>query len=106
MSFLLMLILAGAWSFYAALLIDRPDLARIVPPDLAPFVHVAFGLLVLWTLWRVTFPEVRTASRRWRYGPSIALRNLVVLALGMALLIFASREILNGMDPTGHKALW
>jgi hypothetical protein len=105
MSFLLLLILAGAWSFYLALLIDRPDLAKIVPPDLSPFVHGAFVLLLLWTLWRVTFPEVRTASRPWRYGPMITLRNLMVLCLGM-LLLFASREILNGMDPTGHKALW
>ena len=106
MRFLILLILAGAWSFYLALIIDRPDLAKIVPPDLSPFVHGAFVLLLLWTLWQVTFPEIRTASKKWRYGPQITLRNLVVLCLGIALLLFASREVLHGMDPTGHKALW
>jgi hypothetical protein len=106
MIFLLLLILAGAYSFYIALLIDRPDLAKIVPPDLSPFVHGAFVVLLLWTLWRVTYPEIRTANRKWRYGPTITLRNLIVLCLGLALLLFASREILNGMDPSGHRKLW
>ena len=106
MTFLFTLLLGGAWAFYAALLLDRPDLARIVPEPYPLVVHGLFVVLLLWAVARVSSPEIRSASSAWRHGPMIFLRNLVVVSLGVVLLVFTSREILHGIDPTGVRPIW
>jgi hypothetical protein len=106
MKLLIMLLAGGAWSFFAAILMFRPDLAHIVPEQYQPAVHIAFGLFLVWMAGNLSWPEIRTAARPWRYGLQILLRNLAVLGLGVALLVFISHELLHGMDPTGQRAMW
>ena len=102
MRLLLLLIVGGLWAFYVTLLLDRPDLAHVVPDQYAVVVHVGFGLFFLWIVYAWSDVEIRTSKSWWRNGPGIFLRNLVVIGLGVGLLVFTCREVLHGVDPTGR----
>lgn len=103
---LLILLAAGLWSFYITLLLDRPDLATIVPPDLEPIVHASFAIILLATTLAWSWIEIKTSKSWLKHGLGIYLRNLIVISLGVALIIFTCREVVHGLDPTGHQPLW
>lgn len=106
MKLLLSLILGGAYAFYIALLIDRPDLARAVVPPWDVVAHAAFVVLLIRFTVGASWDEIRAAKNRWANGPVILFRNLVVILLGCGLLLFTARAILYGIDQTQHRALW
>ncbi len=97
---------ASLWSFYVALLLDRPDLAKVVPPDFVLPVHAIFAVVLLMIVARLSFTEIRRSKSWMRHGIGIYTRNLVVIGLGVVLMIFTCREVLNGVDPSGTRALW
>lgn len=104
---LLTLLLCGAWAFYIALLIDRPDLAAtIVPAGDMLVVNAVFAVFFLITVYRLSHLEISRSKSMIRNGPGIYLRNLVVIGLGVGLIVFACREVLHGVDPTGRRALF
>lgn len=106
MMLLVGLIVGGAWAFYVALLLDRPDMAQTLAPPWPMALHVVFAVVFLATVYRYSHREIATSKSWWRHGPGIYLRNLVVLGLGMALILFTCREVLGGVDPSGVRQLW
>jgi hypothetical protein len=106
MKFLIAFILGAAWAFYVAVLMDRPDLARVVTSPWGLVAHAGFALLLTRTVIGVSWDEIRSSRLRWRDGFGVLLRNLIVTLLGETLLVFISRTLLNGIDPTHHRALW
>lgn len=107
MKLLIALIGGGLWAFFIALQLDRPDLAvKLVPEASQILVHGGFVVFLLWVVYVFSHREIRSSKSWWRHGPGIYLRNLVVISLGVVLLIFTCREVLNGVDPTGTRALW
>ncbi len=69
-------------------------------------IHIGFLVFFLAAVLSLSFQEIRNASAQWVNGPKIYLRNIGVIALGVGLLIFASREVLHGVDPSGVRHLW
>ncbi len=106
MKFPVAFLLGCAWAFYATLLLDRPDLAQAVVAPWDQIAHAAFALLLIRTVVGVSWDEIRSSRPEWRVASGVLLRNLVVMLLGEALLVFTSRAILNGIDPTHHRPLW
>lgn len=106
MNILLGLMIGAAWAFFAGLILDRPDLAAVIREPYATGIHIAFGVFFLSLVFVLSFHEIRMSKARWINGPKIYLRNAVVMGLGVVLLIYGSRILLNGIDPTGHRALW
>jgi hypothetical protein len=107
MTFLLLLLLiGGGWAFLAALLLDRPDQIAFLPETTRLYLHIGFVCFMLIAMVRVSRAELSHAIKPWRYGPQILLRNLAILCVGVVLLIFVSRELLHGIDPSGHRAIW
>jgi hypothetical protein len=94
------------WTFYIALLIDRPDLAATVLEPWPKVIHGVFFIVLMRTLYGVSADEIRLSKGRFLRAPSIWLRNLIVVGLGLALMLFTCREVLNGVDPTGLRKLW
>ncbi len=106
MKFLLACLIGFGWTFYIALLIDRPDLAAAVVEPWPKIIHGVFLIVLLRTVYGLSAGEVRYASSKFRNAPVIWLRNLVVTALGVLLMLFTCRELLNGLDPTRVRDLW
>ena len=106
MNLLLLVLIGGAWSFYATLLMDRPDLAAIVVPPWDTAAHAGFALFMVVMVYRLSHREIMTSKSAWKWGPWIYLRNFAVISLGILLLIFISHTVLHGVDPTGARKLW
>ncbi len=106
MKFLLACLVGLGWTFYMALLIDRPDLAAAVTEPWPKIIHGVFLIVLLRTVYGLSAGEVHYAANRLRHAPVIWLRNLVVTLLGVLLMLFTCREVLNGLDPTGVRDLW
>jgi hypothetical protein len=106
MNILIGLILGSAWAFYEALVIDRPDLAAIIHEPYGTIIHIAFAVFFLALTFVLSFQEMRRSKSWWINGPKIYLRNAVVIGLGVVLLVVMSRWLLDGIDHTGHRALW
>lgn len=106
MNILFGLIIGSAWAFYEALILDRPDLAAIIHKPYATMIHIAFAVFFLGLVFILSWPEIYNSINRWINGPKIYLRNTIVVGLGVVLLLYGSRILLNGIDPTGHRALW
>ena len=106
MNILLGLIIGAAWAFYEGLVLDRPDLAAVIHEPYATGIHIVFGVFFLSLAFVLSFEEIRRSRAWWFNGPKIYVRNAVVMALGVVVLIYGSRILLNGIDPTGHRALW
>ena len=105
MILLVFLLVAAGWSVLVALLLDRPDLAAAIPPPYQTAAHAAFALMLLVVVIRASIGEVRGNSSGAR-SVAIFLRNLVVIGLGVALMLFTCREILHGVDPTGTRHIF
>ena len=101
-----MIFVGGAWAFYVALLIDRPDMAATIHEPFPNAFHIAFAVFMLVMVYRLSHREIMTSKQWAKYGIGIYLRNFVVVMLGIALLLFTCREVLNGVDPTGVRKLW
>lgn len=106
MNMLLGLIVGTGWAFYAALLLDRPDLAAVVPRPYGTAIHIGFIAFFLGLTFLLSWQEMRRTTAWWINGPKIYLRNTVVIGLGVVLLVYGSRILVDGIDPTGHQALW
>ncbi len=104
MILLLFILIAAAWAFYATLLAERPDLAvTLIPTQYETLINTTFAIILLAAVLKFSWREIRTSSGN---SLKIYLRNLVVISLGIALLIFTTHEILNGLDPTGRRRLF
>lgn len=106
MSLLLGMVASFVWTFYVALLIDRPDLARTVHEPWPLVIHVGFVVVFLLSAYRFSHREIVSSTSWWRHGPGIYVRNLVVIGLGVGLILFTCREVLHGVDPSGVRKLW
>jgi hypothetical protein len=106
MKFLLACLIGLGWTFYVALLIDRPDMAATVTEPWPKIIHAVFAIVLLRTVYGLSADEIKLTDRPWRRAPGIWLRNLIVAGLALALMLFACREVLNGIDPTGLRRLW
>ncbi len=106
MKFLFALLIGLGWTFYATLLFDRPDLAATIQPPWPNVIHGVFALVLLRTVWGVSVDELRASNTRWYGAPAVWLRNLFVLAMGLAVMAFTWHLLLQGIDPTGHRRLW
>lgn len=106
MTILLASLIGLCWTFFVALLIDRPDLAATVPEPWPRVIHSVFLIVLVLAVFSVSATEVRMTKGRLFRAPAIWLRNLIVLGLGLALMLFTCREVLNGVDPTGLRKLW
>jgi hypothetical protein len=106
MNILLGLIIGSAWAFYEALILDRPDLAAVIHDPYATIIHIAFAAFFLGLVFVLSWQEMHRPTRWWITWPKIYLRNTIVMSLGVVLLIYGSRILLNGIDPTGHRAVW
>ncbi len=104
--FLFACLIGLGWTFFVALLIDRPDLAATVPQPWPQVIHGVFLIVLARTLYGVSATEIRLTHGGFSRAPRIWLRNLIILGLGLTLMVFTCREVLNGIDPTGHRALW
>jgi len=106
MKFILALLLATLWSFYVALLLDRPDLAKAVMPPWDKIAHGAFGVVLLRAVVGLSWDEIKHA-KSWRaHGLGIVLRNSLVTLLGIGFLVFTCRAVLDGIDHTHLRKLW
>ena len=106
MNLLLLVLVGGAWAFYATLLLDRPDLAAIVVPPWDIVAHAGIALFMVVMVYRLSHREIMTSKAVLKHGPGIYLRNFAVVSLGILLLIFISHTVLHGVDPTGVRKLW
>jgi len=94
------------WTFFVALLIDRPDMAATVHEPWPKVIHGVFLVVLVLFVYGASANEIRLTKGRFFRAPAIWLRNLIVIGLGLALMLFTCREVLNGVDPTGARKLW
>jgi len=106
MNFILVLLVGGAWAFYVALLIDRPDMAATIPEPFPNAFHIAFAVFMVVMVYRLSHGEIITSKQWAKHGLGIYMRNFVVVMLGIGLLLFTCREVLHGVDPSGMRKLW
>jgi hypothetical protein len=106
MKFLLALLVGLAWTFLVTLTFERPDMARTIPAPWPNVMHGVFAVVLLLTVWGVSAEELRRSSARWSNAPGVWLRNLFVLAMGLAVMVFTWHLLLQGIDPTGVRRLW
>lgn len=106
MKFLFALLIGAVWSFYATLLMDRPDMAATIHDPYPMILHGIFALVLLRTVWGVSAVEISLSKRPILGAPGVWLRNLIVLALGLALMVFTWHELLHDIDPSGVHRLW
>ncbi len=106
MNIILGLLIGAAWAFYEALRLDRPDLAAVVQAPYPTVIDIAFAAFFLGLVFILSWQEMYRSTRWWINGPKIYVRNAAVMSLGVVLLLYGSRILLNGIDPTGHRALW
>ncbi len=104
--FWLMLLVGGLWSFFVAVILDRPDQITFLPHSTVTALHVGFAVFILLTTFTLARAEIRNVLNPWRNGPVIMLRVMAILAAGEVLMIFISRELLHGIDPSGLHKLW
>ncbi len=106
MKFLLALLVGLVWTFYVTLLFDRPDMAATIRDPWPNVIHGVFAIVLLRTIWGISVDELRASKSRWFGAPAVWLRNLFVLAMGLAVMAFTWHLLLQGIDPSGLRPLW
>ncbi len=106
MVILIIIGIAAGWAFFLALLIDRPDLLVELPQHAQIRLHIFFAAFFVVTLIVFCWRQIADADSPWKNGVTIVVRNALVMVAGLALLVFISRELLHGIDHTGHHKLW
>jgi len=106
MFFILIFLSGCAASFYLALLMDRPDLLVKFSHDRQTQLQIFFAVVYVLTIGRLAWQQIRDAHMPWQNGFSIVMRNVLAITGGLALLVYISHLLLNGIDHTGHRQLW
>jgi len=105
--FIILMFLCGcAGSFYVALILDRPDLLVKLSHDRQMQLDIFFAAAYVLTIIRLAWRQIAEAHLPWQNGFSIVMRNVLTISAGVALLIYISHLLLNGIDHTGHRQLW
>ena len=106
MVILIILAIAAGYAFYLALLIDRPDLLVALPLLAQTRLHMFFAGFFVLVLIVFCWRQVAHAANPWQNAWTIIFRNALVMVACLALQVFVSRELLHGIDHTGHRKLW
>ena len=106
MILLLMLLIGSAWAFFIALELDRPDLIAFLPTQHQLYTHGGFIAALVVVVVYVSWFELTHDKLTVLQSTKLLTRNCIVLGLGVVLLIFISRELLHGIDPTGRAPIW
>jgi hypothetical protein len=99
--------LAGAiWSFFLALQIERPDLIAFLPQQNQLVIDALFFAVGFIFTVNISRFEISDKQLSFVGAFKLVMRNLVVIGLGLGMLVFISRELLHGIDPTGRIKIW
>jgi hypothetical protein len=104
--FLFLLVLSGGCGFYLALRLDRPDLLAVVDQRQQGMLQVAFLVLFLLVLAKLSWPQIRYGQLGIAPAVRILVRNVLVLVAGLILCTYIGRMLLDGIDHSHHRALW